>query len=506
MSFSGKTFKNFALILITESIGLLSNFAIIYILSQLYSPSELPSYTFSFTFISFFAIFANFGLGATLIRYLSAQKDKQKGNIQKLITDGFKLIFIFSLITSFFLFILSIFINQIYNIPDLGIILSFASIYLFFSNFIQYFENTFLGVWLYKYYALSKIVFNSLKLLVVLLNFVLNLSISIIIAFYALISLIHFLLLLIIQIRLKFIKRIFSYDRKVIKKLLKFSVFIFLPEILLFIIINFNQFILAFFISLEEFGVYSITLFVIQILSVPIIIFSKLIFPYVSYYLPREKENGEKIQNIFNLTFYYGLLIMIPLTIFFFIFSDHIIINIFGLDYFNASIYLKIYIFYLNFKMIDLVGGHFLWAANKPKLVFKLYAITTFFTITLTIILIPFFSTYGAILAVIIPHIAYIIITLIIVKKMNKIQFNFSTSISIVKFLISSIVSGIIAQFLIIFLKMNYYSIINLIFLSVLYFGFTALFFFITKAIQFDQIKELVKIVRDSLKVSKKKI
>ncbi len=502
MSFSGKTLKNFALILITESIGLFSNFAIIYILSQLYSPSNLSSYTFSFTFISFFAIFANFGLGATLIRYLSAQKDKQKGNTQKLITEGFKLIFIFSAITSFFLYIISIFINQIYSIPDLGIILSFASIYLFFSNIILYFENTFLGVWLYKYYALSKIVFNSLKLAIILLNFVLNLSIPIIMALYALISLIHFLFVLIIQVRLRFINRVFSFDSKVTKKILKFSVFIFLPEILLFIITNFNQFILAFFISPYDFAVYSITLLVIQTVSVPIIIFSKLIFPYVSYYLPREKENGEEVRNIFNLTFYYGLLIMIPLTIFFFIFSDHIIVNIFGFDYFNASFYLKIYIFYLNFKMIDLVGGHFLWAANKPKLVFKLYAITAVFTITLTITLIPFLFTYGAILAVIIPHIAYILITLIIVKKMNKIQFYFNIKISLVKFLLSSIVSGIIAQFLIIFLKMNYYNIFNLIFLSVLYFGFTALFLFITKAIQFNQIKELVKIIRDSLKGS----
>lgn len=505
MSISEKTFKNFVLILISESVAFFSNFAIIYIITQLYSPSELASYSFAFTFISFFAIFASFGLGATIIRNLSAQKDQEKGNIHKLITEGFKLIFLFSSITSFFLFITSIFINQIYHIPDLGIILSFASIYLFFFNIILYFENTFLGIWLYKYHALSKIVFNSLKLSIVLLNFVIHLSITVIMALYALLSLIHFLFFLIIQVRLRFITKVFSIDSKFIKKILKFSAFIFLPEILLFIITNFNQFILAYYISPYDFGVFTITLLIIQIVSAPILIFSKLVFPYVSYYLPREKENGKNIQNIFNLTFYYGLLIMIPLTIFFFIFSDQIIINIWGVGYFDASIYLKIYILYLNFKMIDLVGGSFLWASNKPKLVFKLYAITAFFTIILTLILVPLFLTYGAITAVIIPHIAYIIVTVTIVKKMNKIQFSFSTKISLVKFLLSSIVSGIITQFLIVILKMNYYNIINLIFLSGFYFGFTILFLLITKAIQFNQIKELVKIVRDSLKVLKKK-
>ena len=94
MSISGRTFNNLLLIIITESLVFFSNFIIIYILTHLYNPNEFASYSFSFTFISFFLIIANLGLGSTLIRYLSSQKDQEKENLQKLITEGFKLILI----------------------------------------------------------------------------------------------------------------------------------------------------------------------------------------------------------------------------------------------------------------------------------------------------------------------------------------------------------------------------------------------------------------------------
>ena len=112
MSISGRTVKNFILTLITELIGFISNFIIIYILSHLYSPAEFSSYSFSFTFISFFMIMANFGLGSTIIQYIAAKKDQDNEGVQKLITEGFKLIFLFSSIASLILFIISIFMTS----------------------------------------------------------------------------------------------------------------------------------------------------------------------------------------------------------------------------------------------------------------------------------------------------------------------------------------------------------------------------------------------------------
>ena len=198
MAISINTFKNFIIISITEFIGFFANFITFFLLSRpdLYPPDEFALYSFSFTFISFFTIIINFGLGATLVRYLSAQKDQERRNIQELISEGFKLIFLFSTVVSLLVFIISTFIEYIYQIPNLGITLSYASIYLFFSNIIFYFESTFVGIWLFKYYSISKIIFNSLKLILILMNLIFNLSIVLIIAFYALISFFHFLLFL----------------------------------------------------------------------------------------------------------------------------------------------------------------------------------------------------------------------------------------------------------------------------------------------------------------------
>ena len=499
MSISGRTFNNLLLIIITESLVFFSNFIIIYILTHLYNPSEFASYSFSFTFISFFLIISNLGLGSTLIRYLSSQKDQEKENLQKLITEGFKLILMFSTITSFILFLISKFINNIYNLPDLGIILSYASIYLLFTNLIAYFESTYKGLWLFKYYALSKIIFNLVKLTVILLNCIFNLAISTIMALYALISFIHFLTFLIIQIRFKYIDNFFSFDLKFISKILKFSLFVFIPELLLFTIINFNQFILAYYLSPSDFAVYSITIIIIMMVSLPIIFFSNLVFPYVSYFVPKEEENGKNVENLFNLTFYYGLLIMIPTTMFFFFFSEIFVVVVFGMDYINAALFLKLFIFYLNFKMIDILGGHILWADNKPKLVSKLYALSAFFSIILSLSLIPYLLTYGAILAIIIPHIMYIIITINIVQRTYKIHIWLEIKISVVKIIGSSIISAIITQVLLINLNGYINSIKNLIIISLFYFIFVIVILLITKAIRFSQIKDIVKIIRSSL-------
>ncbi|MFX0104826.1 MAG: oligosaccharide flippase family protein, partial [Candidatus Hodarchaeota archaeon] len=72
MSISINTFKNFLIISITEFIGFFANFITIYLLTHLYPPNEFGLYSFSFTFISFFTIIINFGLGSTLVRNLSA--------------------------------------------------------------------------------------------------------------------------------------------------------------------------------------------------------------------------------------------------------------------------------------------------------------------------------------------------------------------------------------------------------------------------------------------------
>ena len=215
--------------------------------------------------------------------------------------------------------------------------------------------------------------------------------------------------------------------------------------------------------------------------------------------MPKKEETSDPIQKIFKSTFYYGLLIMIPITIFFFVFSDMIVVNLFGMVYYDASFYLRLFIFYLNFKMIDIVGGHFLWAANKPKLVFKLYGITAIFTIILSLILIPFFFAYGAILAIIIPHIIYIVITLSIVKRANKIQLNSIIKISLIKFILTSIVSSLVVQSLILIFNINIYNFYSLIIMSIVYFSCAVLLLLATRAIRLDQIKDLVKFLRVSL-------
>ena len=185
----------------------------------------------------------------------------------------------------------------------------------------------------------------------------------------------------------------------------------------------------------------------------------------------------------------YGLLITIPLSFYCFFFSDNLIFLIFGYNYNLASSYLKVFIFYLNIKMIDAAAGHFLWASDEQKLVFKLYAINSILTILLSILLIPLYSVYGAIISIIIPHSIYILYSIFLVKKKNKICLELNVKLSIFKYILSSFLSLLFLVFINLFFKFDLNYTLNLFLLTISFFGLFFIFSLLFKAISIKEIK-----------------
>ncbi|MFX1378912.1 MAG: oligosaccharide flippase family protein [Promethearchaeota archaeon] len=495
-----EAFKSFFIISISLIIAFVSNLLIVLILTHNFPPGEYAVYQFSLTFLTFFTIFSNIGLSTTIIQQLSAEKDKDHHKLVRLFSEGLKWIILFTLIFSLILFFSADFFEIFYQLPGLGIVLKFTSLILISNNIVNYFESIFQGLWKFKLFAISFIFSKVIKVVIVSLIFIIDMSLPQIIALFSIALLIQLIVILgFSQIKYRYLSSFFSFNRELSRTLLKFSIFIFLYVFFQNVITYSNQFILAAFVIPAEIAHYTIVQWMIVSFSIPAIIFSRFILPYVSHYIQKVEEERGKIQTIYNLIFRYGLLLTIPISFYFLIFSDPLIALMFDPSYYPVSNYLKLYIFFLNINIIDVAGGHFLWASNEPKLVYKLYAVTSFFTLTMSFILIPILYTLGAILSIMIPHSIYTIYSIFLVKRKNKIEFDSNLLPTIFKYIISAFSVMILLYVINLIFQFNLNNILILLTFSGIYFGIFLIMILLLRGVTLMEIKDFIKLLRNSI-------
>ena len=384
--------------------------------------------------------------------------------------------------------------------PGLSLVLKLTSLIVISNNIVNYFEGLFQGLWKFKLFAISYISAKLIKVVIVCLALLLNMEISQIVALFSIVSLIQlFLIVIFSQIKFKYFSSIFTISWEHSRNLLKFSVFIFVYVLLQNIVTNSNQFILARFVTTGEIAYYTIVLWMVVSLSIPAIIFSRFLLPYVSHYIQNEGEERTKIDPIYNFIFKYGLLITIPISFYFLFFSDFLIAFIFDPSYYPVSNYLKLYVFFININIIDVAGGHFLWASDEPKLVFKLYTVTAILTITLSLILIPLYYTFGALISVMIPHSIYTIYSIVLVKRKNNIKFDSHMTSSIFKYIISALTVFLLLFISNLFFTFNLYNIVFLIAFSGIYFGIFVIIILLLRAVTIAEIKDFILVLKNSI-------
>ena len=149
--------------------------------------------------------------------------------------------------------------------------------------------------------------------------------------------------------------------------------------------------------------------------------------------------------------------------------------------------------------MIDVAGGHFLWASNEPKLVYKLYTVTSVFTITLSLILIPLYNTWGALISIMIPHSIYTIYSIILVKRKNNINFDSHMISSIFKYIISAFTVFLLLFISNLFFTFNLYNIVMLIAFSGIYFGAFFTLILLLRAVTIPEIKDFINVLKNSI-------
>jgi stage V sporulation protein B len=485
---------------LTTLLSRIGGFIFVIIIARFLLPEKFGIYNLAMSIMIILFTIADAGINQTLIRYFSEainKKDKKSALkiYRYLLKLKFSLTLLFSLLLIIFSYPLSYFI---FNKPALFLPLIFSSAYLFVASFESFYESFFYIEKKVKYLATKQIIFESLRILGVLLLF------SLIAKQYPVIGVIGVLIIALcfalayVLFNLKKITPpIFKNPREKLdksnkKRINSFLYYLMIGSTLVIIFGYIDTIMIGLFLPSAFIGFYSVSLSLVMgfaaLLSV-----ANVLLPIFT------KLKKEKINDAFNKVFKYTAMFAIPMIFGFFILGNYIISTIWGYEYLPATLPL----YFLAFLILEIPVTNALYslfsAREKPKYLVNILIISTIINIVLNYILITSFlkismdwAIAGAAIATLISQYFYFAGLYFFAKKKLKVSLN---SQYLIKPLISSITMAAILFLINTFIIKDMNLIIGLgeVALGVLLYF---LIMFLIKGVEkqdFYLIKEIVK-------------
>lgn len=366
-------------------------------------------YNFTWAYVGIFQMLSDFGLA----NVISKELGKENKNISLLIGPLISL----RLILGLFAYICAITLIFILSYPnDVNKLIILASL-LIFPNII---ENLLLVLGSVlkkiKYFAvgslLSNLLFFIISLLLILNNFKLNA-----IFINALVINLLFSIFSIIVINKKFVKINFSINFKYWKQLLKKSIPFAALSLLGLIYFKIDVIILSKISGDKAVGYYSSAYKFLEAALIISSSYSTVILPIFSNLAVKSPK---KLINKLVESIKIMLLLGITISIFVNVFSENIIVTLFGNKYIPSVQALKILIWAAPLIFVSNIIYNFLYSINKQNKVIKLMILTVILNIFLNIYLVPKYSFLGSSYTTVISEIINLTIGSCIIFKFIK--------------------------------------------------------------------------------------
>lgn len=390
-----KTLYNFKLIakntislLLGRTVSGLLQLLLFAIIARKLGVEKFGIFTLSITIAGIFGIVSDFGCSNLMIREVS--KDKTKAGIYFINGTIVKIFF------HFFLF--AIFYISIYYLSDASynktiLLACVSSTFAIFSNFYISFFNA--AEKMHFTALLSSL--QSILVSIVCLSILLTGFTDVNFIFYGYIVVNFVMLVLSLILDFKVISpRVLNIDFKFAYKFLKdsipFGVFI-LGGMLYF---QSDTIMLAIMKNEAAVGVYQAPMRLILMLDIFPFLLSTAMYPTISRFFTRSKHDAI---NCAAISLKYLFLIGLPAAFGIYIFSDQIVLFIFGNSFIHSAQVLKILSWIFPIRIYCHVLGTTLSAANKQNLRAFATGLSAILNIGLNLILIPIYNYNGAALA-----------------------------------------------------------------------------------------------------------
>lgn len=186
-----------------------------------------------------------------------------------------------------------------------------------------------------------------------------------------------------------------KYENYNFKKHLKPILILFASSIIISIYANFDVSMIGFIRDEFEVGLYNTALKIKSIVLSLSTAITAVLIPRISYYL--SKKDFNKIKELSLTSIRTSLLLAFPLTIYIFIYSKNVILFLSGSEYIGALKTLRVLMLcILPLMLTNLFGNQLLIPFGKEKRFSQSVFVGMFINLTLNLLLIPKYGSYGA--------------------------------------------------------------------------------------------------------------
>ena len=421
--------KNTSVLVLGEIISRLLSFFLIILIARYLGEVGLGKYSFAFAFVGIFSILSDFGTNVYMTREVSKDRSLAKEYLGK--------VFVFRMlagaIAALLPAIIILFTSQTLEIK-LAILLAAIGMFAYYIAFpLRAIVNAYEMQSYQSYYITSEriiafvlgvfVLYNGYGLLALLIVLVLSNASSLVIL-YGLIS-------------KKIVKLQPQIDIKFLKSLLKKSLPFWFTAVFMTIYFKIGTVMLSFLKDYAATGWYNASYKIIDALSfIPFVIITA-IFPAMSKFY---KKSDVLLRVLFEKSFYYLLLLALPLGIGTTLLADRIILFVYKQNFINSVAVLQILIWALVFIFVNYLMGYLLNSIDKQKLFTLTTGLSAALNIILNFILIPKYSFIGAAAATVASEFLNFIMFFYFTSKSG---FHLNLFKMILKPLIASILMGL---------------------------------------------------------------
>lgn len=439
-----KIFADTAKILTGEVVDKGLRFLIVMIIVRILDKETYGMYVLLFSVMELTVGFLDFNLFQAVVRYINIVKEKK--DKLKIIINSYLIEFIVGIISFIFLYIvvaLGVVFKLVPTANQFWMVIFFMAVYTFSFPLLRNGQAVLQATSKFSILGIYKCC-SSFILVILLSAAFFNLvegELSYIIASRALSVAIIFALGLFLTYHLFFSKHggdarelLRSYlSRRWQKKLLSFSFYPFIQGCLSILWRRIDFFLLAYFLTASDVGVFRNGILLIPMLGMIFSSFSSVIFPRIVNKYGRGEEESLRKNNEFYISMLFTILL--PTVAILSYFSELIIRVVFTDKYIASADVFKYAVLVCPFVIVNSIGVNWVIAMGRQKYWALAVLVALFCTVLLDVILIPKYGIMGAMITYIICNgILFLYISFVVTRLTKSIYWHNSNIVNILFF------------------------------------------------------------------------
>jgi len=379
-----------------------------------------------FAFLGLIGAFKSLGFDKALIKFIPEfQHENKKDFIKSSIIYVCVIMLVINIIiiTGVYLFSSYLSVNFFHS-PKADIVLKILAIAFFLDSFVMAFKFAFQGFKNMVYFSMIDVVRMVIVLSVVLIGVKLNYGLlgpTIAYTITPPILILIFGWILVKKTFPDFFKSKFIFDRDLIKRVSKYSIFVTETSAAAMILYYTDVLALTYFSDLKNVGLYSVALPTAKVLMYFPRAIGGVLLPLTSELWVKGKTKilSAGIESLYK----YSIILIVPVVFIMFSFADLLITVLYGEIYILAANSMKILSIGMIFAVLYGININFFAGIGKPQITTKIVYTAAAFNFVANIILIRLIGLEGAAIATTLSYLIMMAIGFMYIKKFIQVEF-----------------------------------------------------------------------------------